>query len=107
MLDERTLVLEGVTLAQVVKLVVQVLVDLASSAVLDEQAAEDTQTAHPHHLAVYLISIHSSSSLQRSIHGDPALFLSPTRLNHSHNLNGRSGWPLQLQQTISGARSCH
>lgn len=35
-LDERTLVLEGVTLAQVVKLVVQVLVDLAGGAVLDQ-----------------------------------------------------------------------
>lgn len=35
-LDEGTLVLEGVTLAQVVELVVEVLVDLAGSAVLDE-----------------------------------------------------------------------
>jgi len=35
-LDERTLVLEGVTLAQVVELVVEVLVDLAGGTVLDE-----------------------------------------------------------------------
>ena len=54
MLDERTLVLEGVTLAEVVELVVEVLVDLAGGAVLDEQAAEDTQTTHPHHLTVPL-----------------------------------------------------
>lgn len=51
MLDEGTLVLEGVTLAQVVELVVEVLVDLAGGAVLDQQAAEDTETAHPHNLA--------------------------------------------------------
>ena len=50
-LDEGTLVLEGVTLAQVVELVVEVLVDLAGGAVLDQQAAEDAETAHPHDLA--------------------------------------------------------
>ena len=55
MLDERTLVLEGVTLAQVVELVVQVLIDLAGGAVLDEQAAEHTQTTHPHDLAVKIV----------------------------------------------------
>jgi hypothetical protein len=55
-LDECTLVLEGVTLAQVVELVVEVLVDLASGAVLDEQAAEDTQTTHPHDLTVSNLS---------------------------------------------------
>lgn len=52
MLNEGTLVLEGVTLAQVVELVVEVLVDLAGSAVLDQQTTEDTETAHPHNLAV-------------------------------------------------------
>lgn len=51
-LDEGTLVLEGVTLAQVVELVVEVLVDLAGGTVLDQQATEDTETAHPHDLAV-------------------------------------------------------
>ena len=35
-LNKRTLVLEGVTLAQVVELVVEVFVDLAGSTVLDE-----------------------------------------------------------------------
>ncbi len=52
MLNEGTLVLKGVTLAQVVELVVQVLVDLAVVAVLDEKAAENTETAHPEDLAV-------------------------------------------------------
>lgn len=47
MLNEGALVLEGVTLAGVVELVVQVLVDLAAGAVLDQQTAEDTETAHP------------------------------------------------------------
>lgn len=51
-LNEGTLVLEGVTLAQVVELVVEVLVDLAGSTVLDQQAAEDTELAHPLDLAV-------------------------------------------------------
>jgi hypothetical protein len=55
-LDERTLVLERVTLAQMVELVVQVLVDLAGGAVLDEQTAEDTQAAHPEDLTVPFLS---------------------------------------------------
>ena len=52
MLDQGALVLEGVTLAGVVQLVVEVLVDLAAGAVLDEETAEDTETAHPQNLAV-------------------------------------------------------
>jgi hypothetical protein len=50
MLNKGTLVLEGVTLAGVVQLVVKVLVDLAASTVLDEKTAEDTETAHPEDL---------------------------------------------------------
>jgi hypothetical protein len=49
-LDQGALVLEGVTLAEVVQLVVKVLVDLAAGTVLDEKTAEDTQTAHPQNL---------------------------------------------------------
>lgn len=56
MLNEGTLVLEGVTLAQVVELVVKVLVDLAGGAVLDQQTTEDTEAAHPHNLAVRIVS---------------------------------------------------
>ena len=52
MLNESALVLEGVTLAQVVELVVKVLVDLASSTVADEQATENTHAAHPENLAI-------------------------------------------------------
>lgn len=50
MLDEGALVLESVTLAQVVQLVVEVLVDLAAGTVLDEKTAEDTHAAHPEDL---------------------------------------------------------
>lgn len=51
MLNQSTLVLEGVTLAQVVELVVKVLVDLAGGAVADEQTTKDTHAAHPEDLA--------------------------------------------------------
>ena len=50
--NKSTLVLEGVTLGEVVQLVVEVLVDLAGSTVLDEKTAEDTETAHPEDLAI-------------------------------------------------------
>ena len=52
-LNQRSLVLEGVTLAQVVELMVEVLVDLATGTVLDEQTAEDSKAAHPDDLATY------------------------------------------------------
>jgi len=50
-LNQSALVLEGVTLAQVVQLVVEVLVDLAGGTVADEQTTEDTHAAHPEDLA--------------------------------------------------------
>lgn len=50
--NESTLVLEGVTLGEEVELVVEVLVDLAGGAVLDEKTTEDTETAHPDDLAI-------------------------------------------------------
>lgn len=56
MLNERPLVLEGVTLGEVVEFVVEVLVDLAAGAVLDEQAAEDPLAAHPQNLPVSVVS---------------------------------------------------
>lgn len=49
-LHKHTLVLENVTLRLEVKLVVQVLVDLARLAVLAQQTAQDTLASHPHHL---------------------------------------------------------
>ena len=56
-LNQCSLVLEGVTLAQVVKLVVKVLVDLAAGTVLHEKTTEDSETAHPNNLAVEFINI--------------------------------------------------
>lgn len=50
-LNQRSLVLEGVTLAQVIELVVQVLVDLAAGTVLDEETSENAKAAHPDDLA--------------------------------------------------------
>jgi hypothetical protein len=50
-LDEGTLVLESVTLAAVVQLVVEVLIDLAAGTVLDQETAEDSEAAHPEDLA--------------------------------------------------------
>jgi hypothetical protein len=41
-LNQRTLVLECVTLAQVVEFVVEVLVDFAGGAILDEETTEDS-----------------------------------------------------------------
>lgn len=57
MLNQCALVLEGVTLAQVVKLVVKVLVNLAAGTVLDEKAAENAESAHPNDLAVVVVSV--------------------------------------------------
>lgn len=51
-LDQCALVLEGVTLAQVVEFVVEVFVDLAAGTVLDEKTAEDSEAAHPDDLAI-------------------------------------------------------
>ena len=42
--------LEGVTLAQMVEFMIEMFVDLAGSAVFDEQTAEDTEATHPHDL---------------------------------------------------------
>jgi len=52
MLDQCALVLECVTLAEMIEFVVEVLVDLAGCTVLDEEAAEDTLATHPKHLTV-------------------------------------------------------
>jgi hypothetical protein len=45
-------VLEGITLAEMVKLVVKMLVNFTSGAVLDKKASENSKTAHPHDLTV-------------------------------------------------------
>lgn len=52
MFDQCTLVLESVTLAQVIEFVVEMLVDLSSSAIFDEETTEDSKTTHPEDLAV-------------------------------------------------------
>ena len=52
MFDQSSLVLERVTLAQLIQFMIKVLVDFASSTVFDEQSSEDSQAAHPEDLAV-------------------------------------------------------
>ena len=47
MFDEGTLVFEGVTLAEMIEFVVEMLVNLSGSTVLYEQSAEDSKTTHP------------------------------------------------------------
>jgi len=44
-------VLERVTLAKMVELVVKVLIDFATSTILDEKTAENSETTHPYDLA--------------------------------------------------------
>ena len=65
MFNESTLVLECVTLTQMVELVVEVLVDLPRRAIFDQKAAEDAEAAHPDDLAVFVlyISIHLAYSM--------------------------------------------
>jgi hypothetical protein len=41
MFNQRTLVLEGITLAEVVEFVVKVLIDFACGPILDKETAED------------------------------------------------------------------
>jgi hypothetical protein len=65
--DQGTLVLEGVTLAELVEFVVEVLVDLAGGTVLDQKTAEDTETSHPEDLTVEHPSISHVSCPQ--LHG--------------------------------------
>ena len=77
MLNEGTLVLEGVTLAQVVELVVKVLVDLAGGAVLDQQTTEDTEAAHPHNLAVRIVSHNPNPT---HLHVSPIPCILPTSI---------------------------
>lgn len=50
MFNKGALVLERVTLARVVELVVKVLIDLSAGTVFDQEAAEDTETTHPEDL---------------------------------------------------------
>jgi hypothetical protein len=65
MLNQGSLVLESVTLAQVVEFVVQVLVDLATGTVLDKKTSEDTKTTHPNDLARHT-SIRSTLPLTKT-----------------------------------------
>ena len=58
MFDKRPLVLKGVALAEMIELVVQVLVDLARGAILDEEPTENAKAPHPENLTTPFWSVH-------------------------------------------------
>ena len=62
MFDQCTLMFEGVTLAEMIKFMVEMFIDLARGTVLDEKAAENSETAHPHDLAVKRQSAYNIST---------------------------------------------
>ena len=70
-LNEGTLVLEGVTLGQVVELVVKMLINLSASTVLDEETAEDSQAAHPEDLAWHSSILGTLSLTEASVSLSP------------------------------------
>lgn len=49
-LNQCSLVLEGVTLGSLVEVVVKVLINLSALSVLDEESPQDTKTTHPENL---------------------------------------------------------
>jgi len=51
MLNQCSLVFEGVTLGQMVEFVIEVLVNLSRGTILDEKATKDTEATHPDDLA--------------------------------------------------------
>ena len=70
MFHQCTLVLECVTFAQLVELVVEVLIDLAGGSVLDKKASENSEASHPKDLAVILGgSVKSSATTMQIILG--------------------------------------
>jgi hypothetical protein len=71
-LDQSALVLEGVTLAQVVQFVVEVLVNLARGTVLDQEAAKNTLAAHPQDLAGHSGVLGTLPLTQTTVSADPA-----------------------------------
>lgn len=89
-LNQSSLVLEGVTLGSHVQVVVQVLVDLASISVLSQQSSQDSQSSHPNnlrrhtgvsgtlsltvtHVSTSLLGLGVSSSSRSGVDGDRLL----------------------------------
>ncbi len=102
MLNKRTLVLEGVTLGEVVELVVEMLVDLAAGTVLDEQSAKDAKTAHPQNLPVIPILSALQTQIQFSFSFSISLS-SPLFRNlwHSPDQRQRGLGPVQNHRSLS------
>lgn len=103
-LHQSTLVLECVTLAQVVELVVEVLVDLAAGTVLDEKAAEDAKAAHPENLAGHT-SVGGTLSLTETTvsafsSGEVELTSSGSRV-HGHRLSDNEAIGDKLSDSLA------
>jgi len=60
-------VLEGITLAQVVELVVEVLINLSGGTVLDEKPTKNTETAHPQNLGGHTSILGTFSLTETSV----------------------------------------
>lgn len=95
MLNKGTLVLEGVTLAGVVQLVVEVLVDLSAGTVLDKETAEDSQTAHPEDLAG-----HTSIGSTLALTGTTVSALPSSKVEVAGTRSGVLGHGLSDDETI-------
>lgn len=97
--------LECVTLAQVVELVVEVLVDLAAGTVLDQEASEDSEAAHPEDLAGHT-SIGGTLPLTESTvsafsSGEVQLAGSGSRV-HRHRLSDNEAIGDELSDGLAG-----
>lgn len=57
MLNQCSLVLKSVALAEMIEFVVKVLINFAASTILYEEAAEDTEPPHPYNLSVPVVSV--------------------------------------------------
>ena len=104
-LDESALVLEGVTLAQVVELVVEVLVDLARGTVADEQATENTHAAHPEDVAGHTGLLGTLTLTQAAVSADSAGLVELTGAStgvHGHGLADNEAIADELADGLAG-----
>lgn len=103
--NKGSLVLKGVTLAQVVQLVVQVFVDLSRGTVFDQETAQDSHAAHPENLGGHT-SIGSTLSLTVTTvsafpSGKVQLAGTASRV-HSHGLSDDEAIGDQLADRLPG-----
>jgi hypothetical protein len=91
MLNQCPLVLESVTLTEMVKLVVEVLVDLSAGTILHKKTSENSESSHPHDLAERTLSALLVTSL------DPM----PLYLLNLHRDKSCIPWHTSIRCTLS------